>query len=69
MTYSFNALDTMKDLLCPGATCRVLGHSVTTRPQVIKGWVGDRLRQLQRHSNTAHLSVDVWYYALASRTT
>jgi hypothetical protein len=27
---AFNALDTFYDLLYPGATCRALGHSVTT---------------------------------------
>jgi hypothetical protein len=29
---AFNALDTIPDLLYSGATCRVLGLHVTTRP-------------------------------------
>jgi hypothetical protein len=29
-TSAFNALDTLYNLLCRGATCRALGHSVTT---------------------------------------
>jgi hypothetical protein len=29
---SFNALDTISDLLCPGASCWALGLYVTTRP-------------------------------------
>jgi hypothetical protein len=30
--FAFNALDTVSNLNYPGATCRALGHSVTTRP-------------------------------------
>jgi hypothetical protein len=47
---TFNALDTIQDILCPGATYRALGLNVTTRPWLIKGWVDDVKKQVQKGS-------------------
>jgi hypothetical protein len=45
ITSAFNALDTAQDLHYSGATCRALGHSVTTWPWAIKGRVDGRSNQ------------------------
>jgi hypothetical protein len=78
-TSPFNALDTVQDLDHPGATCRALGHSGTTRPWAIKCWVDNKnnqvhsgqcntnLKNTQQYNNNS--PVDVGYYAPATRTT